>query len=149
MLALLLPAGYSADMDTLPWNIPLDLGSAIQKPSFLSPWRLRWRRQNGLRSSGFLCPCCKKGIAIWLSSRRAAPVILGAGHGARVGAAMSDNWGSFDAWQVYGKRSIRRGAGEGRPPKLIGETILIERTEAASGLLYWTGRAFRWYQQSD
>jgi hypothetical protein len=92
----------------------------------------------------------KKGIAIWLSSApKSGPIIIGAGTKSRAGAGEYDDWDFFDAWQVYGSRKVARGAGEGDPPKLIGEAILIERTEAASGLLYWDGRRFPWYQQGD
>jgi hypothetical protein len=75
--------------------------------------------------------------------------MIGPGTKARVGAIDSDDWTFFDAWQVYGRRAALRGASEGKPPKLIGEAILIEKTESASGLLYWDGRQFRWYQQGD
>jgi hypothetical protein len=75
--------------------------------------------------------------------------VLGAGTKSRTGAGDSDDWDFFDSWQVFGKRTVGNCAGEGVPPKLIGEAILIERSEAASGLLYWDGQKFRWYQQGD
>lgn len=92
----------------------------------------------------------KKGIAIWLSSKRNfGPIILGAGRKSEAGASESDNWNFFDAWQVYGKRRVGQGVGDGVPPKLIGEAMLIEKSEAASGIIYWDGKRFRWYQQGD
>jgi hypothetical protein len=149
--------------DTLPWNIPQPIRPAIDAPAFktafeigtwLNPFYLRGdfdgdgavdyailikRRNDG-----------KKGIAVWLSGNPGGRmIVLGAGTKARAGAGAIDDWDFFDSWQVYGKRTVLRGAGEGRPPKLIGEAILVERTESASGLVYWDGRQFRWYQQGE
>ena len=55
----------------------------------------------------------------------------------------------LEAWQVYGKRSVSQGGGEGPPPRLLGEAILVEWPERASGLIYWNGKKFVWYQQGD
>jgi hypothetical protein len=75
--------------------------------------------------------------------------MIGAGTKSQTGGGDSDDWSFFDAWQVYDKRVIRQGADKNKPPKLIGEAILIEHSESASGLLYWDGKRFRWYQQGD
>jgi hypothetical protein len=52
-------------------------------------------------------------------------------------------------WSVYPRKLIEQGVGEGAPPKLLGEAIFIDASESASGILYWTGKEFRWYQQGD
>lgn len=152
---------YSAEPDTPLWNLPSDLQAAIKKPSFhgltagtwINPLYLRGDFDgDGKPDYALLVTSTldnKKGIAIWLSSRRGTPIVIGAGRNAKAAGLEEDNWNFFDAWEVYGKRSVGRGVGEGPPPRLIGEAILIERTEAASGLLYWAGQSFRWYQQSD
>jgi hypothetical protein len=55
----------------------------------------------------------------------------------------------FDAWLVYRRMPVEQGVGEGPPPKLTGEAIEIAWEEKASGLIYWNGRRFAWYQQGD
>lgn len=148
---------------TLPWNIPEHLQAAIENPLFKSAFDVgTWLNPFYLRGDfdGDGSPDyavlvihrgdSKKGIAIWLSSKpRSRPRMVGAGTKSRAGAAEYDDWEFFDAWQVYGKRAVSQGVGEGKPPRLIGEGILIEKTESASGLLYWDGKEFRWYQQGD
>lgn len=145
------------------WNIPNPLRPALEKVTFkmtfemgtwLNPFYLRGDF-DGDHSPDYAVLVIhrkdgKKGIAIWLSSRHDSPAVtIGAGTKSRVGEEDSDNWDFFDAWQVYSKQAVARGVGEGKPPKLTGEAILIEKTESASGLLYWNGKQFRWYQQSD
>jgi hypothetical protein len=149
--------------DTLPWNIPAAMRSSVEGVAFkavldigvwLNPFYLRGDFDgDGVMDYAMLVSRRndnKKGIAIWLSSApKSRLIIIGAGTKSRAGGGEYDDWDFFDAWQVYGKRRVAHGAGEGEPPKLIGEAILIERTEAASGLLYWDGKGFRWYQQGD
>jgi hypothetical protein len=55
----------------------------------------------------------------------------------------------FDAWHVHPKGPVRQGAEAGAPPVLRGEALLLEWSESASGLVYWDGKTFRWYQQGD
>lgn len=163
IVATLVLARVAAPAEAPPWNVPERLRPAIEGPSFkttfdvgtwLNPFYLRGDFDGDgspdyavlaiHRSDG------KKGIAIWLSRKRdPRPTMIGAGTKSRAGGAVSDDWEFFDAWQVYGKRTVSKGAGEGKPPRLIGEAILIEKTESASGLLYWDGKQFRWYQQGD
>jgi hypothetical protein len=84
-----------------------------------------------------------RGIAICLASSPKA-MTLGAGsafHG------MTDM--DFTSWNVYEKRFVERGVGEGSPPRLIGEAIRVEWEESASALIYWRNRKFLWYQQGD
>jgi hypothetical protein len=88
----------------------------------------------------------KAGIAIIHSGARPA-VLLGAGTPWTGDPKYDFNW--MDAWQVYPKGPVEQGVGEGKPPILRGDAILAEKTEAASGLIYWTGSSYRWYQQGD
>jgi len=55
----------------------------------------------------------------------------------------------FDAWTVFPKGRVQRGVEAGRPPILRGDALYVEWSESASGLVYWDGRQFRWYQQGD
>jgi hypothetical protein len=88
------------------------------------------------------------GIAIWLSSK-AKILVLGAGNAFRVGAEETRSFDVIDTWQVYAKKPVEQGVGEGPPPKLIGEAILAGKKESASGLIFWNGKRFAWYQQGD
>jgi len=160
---VLVVAQAAAAADTLPWNIPEPLRPVIDAPAFKAAFEIgTWLNPFYLRGDfdgdGSLDYAIlvkrrsdsKKGIAIWLSGKSSSGIIvLGAGTKARAGGGETDDWDFFDSWQVYGKRPVLRGVGEGKPPKLIGEAILVERTESASGLLYWDGKQFRWYQQGD
>ena len=60
-----------------------------------------------------------------------------------------DDFGWMDAWHVYEKGKVEQGASEGKPPKLKGDAIMAIKTESASGLIYWNGKKFDWYQQGD
>lgn len=92
----------------------------------------------------------KRGIAIWLTTQHGThPIIIGAGVKYAVSGGDADDWSFFDHWEVYKKAIVAQGATESTPPMLIGDGILIEKTEAATGLLYWSGSRFRWYQQGD
>jgi hypothetical protein len=55
----------------------------------------------------------------------------------------------FSSWRLH-KRNIRvaRGAGQGRPPVLRGDALVLE-WESASAVVYWNGTKFIWYQQGD
>jgi len=75
----------------------------------------------------------------------AKPIVLGAG---TEFSQMKDL--RFDAWQVHPRgRRVERGVGEGKPPVLLGDAILMEWEESASALVYWNGKRFVWYQQGD
>lgn len=89
-----------------------------------------------------------RGIAIWLSSQKKF-VVLGAGHAFRLGAVRVTDFDVIDTWQVYCKKPVERGVEAGPPPKLLGEAILAGKKESASGLIYWNGKQFAWYQQGD
>jgi hypothetical protein len=53
----------------------------------------------------------------------------------------------FDHWVVYPRQRVEQGAEEGEPPTLRGEAVLILISESGSGLIYWDGLEFQWYQQ--
>jgi hypothetical protein len=89
-----------------------------------------------------------KGIGIWLSSQKRVYVI-GAGHTFKFTVGQSADLKLLNTWQVYGKKSVEQGVGGEAPPKLIGEAILAGKRESASGLIYWNGKQFAWYQQGD
>lgn len=84
----------------------------------------------------------EKGVAVCGGANK--PVVLGAGSTFQKVKDLS-----FDAWHVYPKGSVHRGVEAGAPPVLRGEAMILEWSESASGLVYWNGKTFRWYQQGD
>jgi hypothetical protein len=89
----------------------------------------------------------KKGILIYHSGTK-MHFILGAGHQIRDGYESDDmNW--MDAWNVHDKKDVELGVGETKIIKLKGEAIHADKLESSSGLIYWDGKEYRWYQQGD
>ena len=86
-----------------------------------------------------------QGIA-FLRAASPGPVVVGAGHALGNGG---DDFSWMDAWSVYPRDVVARGADESAPPRLRGDALLVEKLEAASALVYWDGAAYRWYQQGD
>ncbi len=141
------------------WNLPSDLAGKTEKASFrrgyavgtwINPFYLRGDFDGDGKPDYALLvesqPDHKKGLVIWLS---ALPNSKGIFIGAGTKFQETDDWTFFDAWQVHTSKVVRQGASEEKPPHPRGESILIEKSESASGLLYWDGRRIRWYQQAD
>jgi len=70
--------------------------------------------------------------------------IVGAG---KPGVRGGDDYTWMDAWIVFDKGPVPRGAGD--PPILKGDALIVFKTEAASAILWWSGTGYRWYQQGD
>jgi hypothetical protein len=87
----------------------------------------------------------KLGIAIIHSGANSA-VILGAGRKFGNGG---DDFRWMDAWHLYPRAPVSRGADERPPPTLSGDALMVLKTESASALIYWTGKRYAWYQQGD
>ena len=87
----------------------------------------------------------KSGIAIFHAKANRL-VIVGAGRD--LGNA-GDNFSGLDAWHVFGRGPVQRGADGKPPPKLCGDALMVMKTESASGLIYWDGNRYGWYQQGD
>lgn len=86
----------------------------------------------------------KRGAAI--VSRTGKVRVLGAGKDIGDG---TDNLDWMDAWYVFARGPVSQGATDEAPPKLKGDAIAAIKTESASGLIWWSGSRFRWYQQGD
>jgi hypothetical protein len=86
----------------------------------------------------------KAGIAFVLGKRKIA--IVGAGKATGNGG---DSFDWMDAWYVYEQGKVQMGADENAPPTLKGDALLAMKAESASGLIYWNGSTFAWYQQGD
>jgi hypothetical protein len=89
----------------------------------------------------------KRGFVVFLSGHK-NPVIVGAGKSTTYGAGESDDL-NFDIWRVAEEKTVEQVVTKEVPPKLKGEAILAGKSESASGLFYWNGLKFRWYQQGD
>ncbi len=80
--------------------------------------------------------------------------VLKRGRVAVVGAGtpidgMGDDFSALDAWHVEPRGKVLQGASDESPPKIKGDALMVIKTESASGLIYWNGKRFRWYQQGD
>jgi opacity protein-like surface antigen len=71
--------------------------------------------------------------------------VIGAGNAIGSGGANFD-W--MDHWEIH-HGAIQQGVDEGKPPKVKGDSLLLEQTNSASGIVYWNGSGFAWYQQGD
>jgi hypothetical protein len=87
----------------------------------------------------------KLGIAIVHGSTDKV-TILGAGIGVGNGG---DDFEWMDSWQVYSKTRAGHASDETSAPRLRGDALLVEKSEAASALIYWNGKRYVWSQQGD
>ena len=87
----------------------------------------------------------KLGIAI-VHGTTEKVTILGAGIGIGNGG---DDFEWMDSWQVYSKTRAGHASDETSAPRLRGDALLVEKSEAASALIYWNGKRYIWSQQGD
>ncbi|WP_276372908.1 hypothetical protein [Chryseolinea sp. H1M3-3] len=89
----------------------------------------------------------KKGMLIYHAGTK-THYIIGAGKPLSNGKGR-DNYNWMDAWKVYVDKEVEMGVGETKKITLKGEAILTIKLESSSGIVYWTGKEYRWYQQGD
>jgi len=87
----------------------------------------------------------KIGIAI-VHGTTGKVTVLGAGIGIGNGG---DDFEWMDSWHVFSKTRTAPGSGETSVPRLRGDAILVEKSEAASALIYWNGKRYVWSQHGD
>jgi hypothetical protein len=87
----------------------------------------------------------KRGIAL-VHRRNQSVHVVGAGNAMGNGG---DDFSWMGAWRVFDRGPVERGVGEGAPPRLRGDALLVEKTESASAIIWWDGGRYRWYQQGD
>lgn len=159
LLGAMAPAAQTqeVDLENVPQDILMQVGTGPFAEAYsisgrINPFYLRGDFDGDNKPDYAILVLSKKdhsrGIAIWLSSQKKF-LVLGAGHAFRLGAERTTDFDVIDTWQVYGKKSVERGFEAGPPPKLLGEAILAGKKESASGLIYWNGKQFAWYQQGD
>jgi len=55
-----------------------------------------------------------------------------------------------DGWYVHGRRTkVPEGFDGSKPPRLVGDAIVMMKAESSSALLYWTGKRFGSHWLSD
>jgi hypothetical protein len=149
-------------------SIPLWVHLRFEKPDLkdyvITP------RINPLYQRGDFNGDGKLDIALWVKNRKnnksgivvihrgtEKAYVIGAGNLVRDRAGKAlwarENGGAdfdvIDAWTVYEKGAVEQGVEEDSPPVLKGDALEMIKTESASGLLYWTGVRYAWYQQGD
>jgi hypothetical protein len=72
--------------------------------------------------------------------------VLGAGTAIGNGG---DDFEWMDSWKVYSKTRAANAPGENSVPRLRGDALLVEKSEAGSALIYWNGKRYVWSQQGD
>ena len=72
-----------------------------------------------------------------------------AGAGKSIPNGHGDDYPWMDAWEVSDEKNVEQGITDMKPPRLLGEAILVQKLESASGLIYWDGQEYKWYQQGD
>jgi len=86
----------------------------------------------------------KRGIAICLSSNKNVFII---GAGKHFGNGDDFIW--VDIWMVAEKLSGYKTNWEDKSLNMIGEGIMVEKSMSSSGMIYWNGKEFNWYQLTD
>jgi hypothetical protein len=143
------------------FNIPEELDSLLTTGPFaasysisarINPFYLRGDFDGDGKADYAILVVSKKdqssGIAIWLTSQKKI-IVLGAGKPFKMSGQSTSNLDFVDFWQVREKNAVEGAPEAGPPPRLIGEAILAGKSEDGDGLIYWTGKEFRWYQQGD
>jgi hypothetical protein len=85
----------------------------------------------------------KRGIEFKMANSK--HYVIGAGN--LIGSG-GENFSWMDHWQIH-QGTIQQGADDAKPPKVKGDSLLLEQTRSASGIVYWNGSQFEWYQQGD
>ena len=86
----------------------------------------------------------KLGIAI-INGATDKVTVVGAGNAIGNGG---DDFEWMDSWEVYSKGRVAQEA-EGSVSHLLGDALLVSKSEAASALIYWNGKRYAWFQQGD
>jgi hypothetical protein len=88
----------------------------------------------------------KKGILIYHTDNKKYYII---GAGTVIPNSYGDDFRWMDAWKIYDNKMVGIGVGETKKLILKGEAILAMKLESSSGIIYWDGDVYRWYQQGD
>jgi hypothetical protein len=73
-------------------------------------------------------------------------IVLGAGRSVGNGGA---DFAWMDNWTLYPKGTLKQSPWEKHGAQLHGDALWVAKSESASAFLYWNGRDYAWYQESD
>lgn len=150
------------------WNLPDRVSAAFEKSKILAtydlsdkinPFYLRGDFDgDGIPDYAVLLQDKKThhlSIAV-VRSRATKVELLGAAIKIRNGVGRDsytfDDFDWMDAWQVQRKQKLEIDGREGSDPHpgpMAGEGFLVEKSESASGIIYFDGKRYRWYQLGD
>lgn len=101
-----------------------------------------------------------KDVAVWLRERASNKAgilivhggsnetfVLGAGFTLGKGG---DDFAWLGEWRIYPQGPVIQGPfNQTKPPHLVGDALYVAKQESASGLIYWSGSDYHWYQRGD
>jgi len=73
--------------------------------------------------------------------------ILGAGNPIAMTRGRNFNW--MDIWTLYPKGKIQQSPYEDYVPVLCGDALWVAKSESASAFIFWDGKKYGWYQETD
>ena len=95
----------------------------------------------------------KHGLAVVRSSPARVDILGAGGIKLRVGsgqdAYLLEDFDWMDAWHVESRHTTGPDLGRGLQSKMMGDGIVVEKTESASALIFWDGRSYKWRQMGD
>ena len=152
-------AGFGDLEFELESNLPREIVEYLEDAIDLDSYRLDARLNpfylqadfdgNGLRDTAILViekSTGKAGILIFHAGM-GEHYVLGAGTNFGNGG---DDFSALDAWRVRTRGPVERGAHNSEEaPVLKGDALWVEKLEAASAIIYWTGNGYGWYQRGD
>jgi hypothetical protein len=156
LFACVLAALCAPAQSVNPQNVPEGVHSCLERNALLAKYEFNARINPFYLRGDFdgdskpdyavavleKAPTRKPGIVMCGSSTAQAQVL-----GAGTPFAEEDAF-DFDGWEVYEKRTLAEGV-SGPPPKLAAEAIMIVLDETASGIIYWDGKKYDWYELTD
>ncbi len=162
-LLLWIPSlALALDIDDLPWPLNQSLSRHVYDQFTKYPAAKQYAflaHINPFYLNGDFDGDGQLDVAVWIrekSSQKVGIAILHSGSGAvfvlAAGRSIGhggDDFRRLDAWYVFRKGRVFQGADETKPPTLKGDALYVQKTEASSGLLYWEGKRYAWYQQGD
>lgn len=123
------------------------VGNNFQKNCYIKPCEIKGDFDGDKKPDSAILVVNKKGqkgIQFRFANKKIA--VIGAGDTFGNGG---DSFDWMDRWSLQ-KNKIEQGADESeKPPVAKGDALLLEKVDAASGLAYWDGSKFNWYQQGD
>jgi hypothetical protein len=95
----------------------------------------------------------KHGVAVVRSAPARVDILSAGGIKLRVGsgqdAYLLEDFDWMDAWHVESRHTAGRDLGRNVGSKMMGDAIVVEKTESASALIFWDGHGYKWQQMGD